>query len=95
MLFQWGYCELCRGTFVYCPKCGNNCCNAGYGYLNGETCDVCELAYQYQALAWETKKNPSKQWIKKHPAEITKKKSWFELEGERLKKYAKMSKEKN
>ena len=88
--FQWGWCKLCGGSFVYCPKCGNNCCNGGHGKLNGEVCDVCPLTYQYQKLAWETKSDPSKQWIKKHPAKIGK--TWFELEAERLRKYDKMSK---
>jgi len=90
--FEWGWCETCGGTFVYCPKCGNNCCNAGHGFLNGENCDICSLAYQYQKLAWETKKDPSKKWIESNPAEATKKKSWFKLECERLRKYGKMSK---
>ena len=81
--FQWGYCELCDSTFVYCPKCGNNCCNGGSGELDGEKCDVCELAYQYQDLACKTKTDPSKEYIENHPAERTKQKSWFELECER------------
>lgn len=65
--FEWGYCELCKSSFVYCPKCGNNCCNAGYGKFNGQECDVCPLAYQYQELAWKTKTAPTQEEIKKMP----------------------------
>ena len=93
MKFEFGWCETCGGAFVYCPKCGNNCCNAGYGDLHGEVCDVCPLAYQYQKLAEETKTEPSKEWIEKHPAERLKLKSWFELEMEERQAYSKMTKE--
>lgn len=70
--FTWEYCGLCKTMFVRCPKCGNNCCNAGFGEvtLDGKPvtsrklqkhkqCDVCNLAYQYQDLAWKTKKAPT------------------------------------
>lgn len=44
----WFDCELC-GRSVRCGKCGNNCCNGGYGVLpNGEQCDVCPSAYDVQ-----------------------------------------------
>jgi hypothetical protein len=68
--FTWDYCALCQTMFVRCPKCGNNCCNASFGHTkNGLptnewegkgviSCDVCNLAYQFQHLAWETKKAP-------------------------------------
>lgn len=92
MKFEFGWCELCKTAFIYCPKCGNNGCNGGSGELNGEVCDVCDLAHQYQQLAWETKTVPSKQWIEKHPADILEKKSWFKLESERLRKHYDMSK---
>jgi len=65
--FEVKYCDMCQGYMVICPKCGNNCCNAGYGKMdeNGnpvkwqlhedgmESCDVCHLAYQYQDLYWK------------------------------------------
>jgi hypothetical protein len=39
---------------VICPRCGNNCCNAGYGELeDGSKCDVCPLAYEIQKKAWD------------------------------------------
>ena len=49
----WDFCELCsedRGDLVViCGKCGNNCCNAGYGTLpNGDQCDACPSAYEMQ-----------------------------------------------
>lgn len=68
--FTWDYCSTCRTMFVRCPKCGNNCCNAGFGEVTkkglpkenlgdkGVTCDVCNLAYQFQDLAWKTKESP-------------------------------------
>ncbi len=58
MKFKWGFCPDCNVTFVFCPKCGNNCCNGGYGEVEGEPCDVCPLAYQYQTLAYDNKLNP-------------------------------------
>jgi hypothetical protein len=50
MIFTIGWCDLCEAHYVRCPKCGNNCCNAGYGEIDGKPCDVCPLAYQYQEL---------------------------------------------
>jgi len=54
----WDYCELCQCAVVICGKCGNNCCNGGYGEIigpnkvNGEivmiTCDACPSAYEMQ-----------------------------------------------
>lgn len=50
MHFKVKYCGECEHEYVECPKCGN-CCNDTYGTLkNGETCDICPLAYQYQNL---------------------------------------------
>jgi len=44
---------------IVCPKCGNNCCSGGSGELpDGSKCDICELAYQYQELAWNTNSQP-------------------------------------
>ena len=70
--FTWDYCGLSDCMFVRCPKCGNNCCNAGFGFVGKKddkpianfkvphkTCDVCNLAYQYQDLAYKTKTVPS------------------------------------
>ena len=59
MHFQWGWCELCKSSFIRCPKCGNNCCNGGRGTLdNGEKCNICDLSYEYQYLGWDTKQHP-------------------------------------
>ena len=90
MKFEWGYCELCKSSFVYCPKCGNNCCNAGYGKIDGKQCDVCELAYQYQHLAWGTKTAPTKEWIKKNPP--SKIPHWFDADCKRIAKIIDMPK---
>ena len=48
MKFKWKYCLLCKTWMIICPKCGNNCCNAGYGTVDGKDCDVCPSAYDYQ-----------------------------------------------
>lgn len=40
-------CELC-GVMVRCSTCNNNCCNAGYGTVNGEQCPDCPDAYRVQ-----------------------------------------------
>jgi len=58
MKFKWGYCGCCEVCFIYCPKCGNNCCNGGYGKVDGVDCDVCSLAYQYQDLCYDNGLNP-------------------------------------
>jgi len=42
----WSECEMC-GPTVICGKCGNNCCNGGYGELpDGTTCDACPSAHE-------------------------------------------------
>jgi len=44
----WQICPMC-GHHVRCGKCGNNCCNGGYGTLeDGSTCDACPSAYDKQ-----------------------------------------------
>jgi len=54
-------CEFC-GWFVKCPKCGNNCCNGGFGNMDkdgnplpwntqdkdAQPCDMCPTAYAVQ-----------------------------------------------
>lgn len=44
---KWDICGLC-GPMVVCGYCGNNCCNATYGEVDGETCTHCEEAYSLQ-----------------------------------------------
>lgn len=56
MKFEIEWCQLCHGNMVICPKCGNNCCNGGYGEVDGGKCDVCPLAYQFQELYWKLEK---------------------------------------
>lgn len=68
--FTWDYCDSCKAMFVICPKCGNNCCNGGFGRTTKDgrptkkwdkttkDCDVCNLAYQFQELAYTTKTVP-------------------------------------
>lgn len=55
MTFKWEWCNVCECMMVICPKCGNNCCNASWGPHTGKeddgTCEVCNLAYEYQSLA--------------------------------------------
>jgi len=38
---------------VLCGKCGNNCCNGGYGEVDGKECDACPSAYEMQKAGWE------------------------------------------
>ncbi len=51
---RWAYCEMCGHPVVICGKCGNNCCNGGYGELPGPErdtwikCDACPSAYDMQ-----------------------------------------------
>lgn len=46
----WIECTMC-GPTVKCGKCGNNCCNGGYGTLpTGEECEACPSAYQKQEI---------------------------------------------
>lgn len=59
----WGWCDLCDCAFVRCPKCGNNCCNAGTGDLpNGERCG-CEAAYDHQHKCDKDGTSPTKAMI--------------------------------
>jgi len=50
MEFTIHWCPTCNGTYIRCPKCGNNSCGGGYGKVDGKTCDVCPLSYQFQHL---------------------------------------------
>ena len=59
--FKIKECELC-GWYVECPKCGNNSCNGGSGWMDKDgnplpwnsqqedrqPCDMCEYAYAVQ-----------------------------------------------
>ena len=68
--FTWEYCAQCDTMYVRCPMCGNNSCNAGFGKVKSmyepawfgdpkaKDCPVCNLAYQYQDLAWKHKDHP-------------------------------------
>jgi hypothetical protein len=72
--YKWDWCGLCRCAFVRCPHCGNNCCNAGHGWLrpdgtkpqNGDRiedlvqCTICKTAYDIQELAYRLGKEPSR-----------------------------------
>lgn len=33
---------------IVCGKCGNNCCNGGYGVVDGKECPDCPSAYELQ-----------------------------------------------
>lgn len=70
--YKWDWCGLCRCAFVRCPHCGNNCCNAGYGWLRPDgskpqrgddvqdltQCTVCKTAYDIQEFAYRTGTEP-------------------------------------
>ena len=42
----WAYCTMCEHNVVICGKCGNNCCNGGYGTVCGADCTACPSAYK-------------------------------------------------
>lgn len=63
MKFTWKWCDTCDVAAVICPKCGNNCCNGGYGKQGSGDCDVCELAYQFQYLAYAAERAPTKEGL--------------------------------
>lgn len=42
------YCDVCERKIIICGKCGNNCCNGGYGEIDGEKCTDCPSAYEEQ-----------------------------------------------
>lgn len=44
---KWAICGGC-GLMVLCGRCGNNCCNGGYGTVDGEDCPDCPSAYEFQ-----------------------------------------------
>lgn len=51
------------GSMVVCGKCGNNCCNAGYGTLpDGSECDACPSAYVMQREVWDAHDKECKFW---------------------------------
>lgn len=79
MKFKWKWCPLCETAYVECPKCGNNCCNGGYGQIDGEPCDVCELAYQYQDLAWQCGVYPPKEELEEEVRRMTFEEWWAEV----------------
>jgi hypothetical protein len=54
----WSMCPLC-GWMVVCGKCGNNCCNGGYGTVaTGHECDACPSAYDMQSKGIGAPTNP-------------------------------------
>lgn len=64
-LFLWEWCKLCECAFIRCPYCGNNICNATFGILEDDSyCPICNLAYQYEKLAFDVGEYP------KTPSEI-------------------------
>jgi hypothetical protein len=65
MKFEWEWCPVCEAWYILCPKCGNNTCNGTCGEIDGEMCDVCELAYQYQSLAYKHDDVPSSEGMPK------------------------------
>lgn len=48
------------GPMVVCGKCGNNCCNGGFGKLpDGSKCDACPSAYAMQDATIGSEISPS------------------------------------
>lgn len=46
------YCNLCEADMVVCATCGNNCCNGGYGEVDGKQCHDCPNAYDVEHILW-------------------------------------------
>jgi hypothetical protein len=42
---KWAYCRQCRHVYPVCPICGNNCCNACSGEIDGKPCITCIEVY--------------------------------------------------
>jgi len=69
-LFLWQWCPMCKAPYIECPKCKNNTCSAGFGEVDGKTCQVCNLAYQYAHLCYDNDLAPK---TKKQIASFNKK----------------------
>lgn len=41
----WSHCPTCKEQVIFCGTCGNNCCNGGYGEIDGKECPDCQSAY--------------------------------------------------
>jgi len=54
---SWQWCDHCQVYALVCPKCQNNCCNAGHGEVDGKPCDLCQHIYPLQMFGWETNKS--------------------------------------
>ena len=64
----WGWCQLCNVYLKY-PKCGNNLCNGGSGFLDKENtklCDLCVHMYELQKFFKSSKQYPTKNEFKLH-----------------------------
>jgi hypothetical protein len=69
----WSYCSHCDTKVVICGRCGNNCCNGGYGEELGPepgeliTCRACPSAYEVQTKSIKQElltKNEKAEFIK-------------------------------
>ena len=72
--YKWEWCGTCKGPFVRCPHCGNNCCNAVIGRFRKDgtkptrddkwedlvDCTVCASAYDIQHFAYRTGTEPKR-----------------------------------
>ena len=47
------YCRACESKMIRCGTCGNNCCNGGYGQVDGKVCVDCQSAYEEQDIFWK------------------------------------------
>ena len=63
VIYKWAWCNQCNCAAVICPACGNNCCNGGYGKLDGGECPYCTDAYDYQRHMYTEETVPSKEQI--------------------------------
>lgn len=50
---KFAFCETCKNFMVECVTCGNNCCNAGYGQVDGKNCPDCPEAHEHDKNARE------------------------------------------
>ena len=79
MEFKWKYCRTCHTAYIKCPKCGNNSCNGGTGFIKSdgtilkfpyaadehEKCIRCEICPQaYEVQEKGWKENSSPVWYR-------------------------------
>lgn len=90
--YKWEWCGTCKGAFVRCPNCGNNCCNAMVGKFRKDgskpdntdkwedlvDCPVCNTAYDIQNFAYRIGIDPPRSAFPDADAIERKSDEWWE-----------------